>query len=338
MEFVVLGRIPNPDVCPYLPMNFSLQKSFVLGLFAAIVSGSAVQALPPIVIQVQTDQVSDVEVVATSANQSNPVQQSILDLSNAARQDSGLSTLSFSAELNAAAQRHANDLAKGAQFSHTGSDGSTMQERVQDSGYKYWSIAENIYYQAPRNQPERAVQGWLKSPGHRRNLLNSKFTQMGVGYARNGTKHYYVQVFGTPQEKVATSATQSNSVPQSILDLSNAARQDVELSTLRFAPALNVAAQRHATDLANGAKFSHTGSDGSTMKERVQDSGYKYWSIAENIYYQAPENQPERAVQGWLNSPGHRRNLLNAGFTEMGVGYATNGRDHYYVQVFGTPQ
>ncbi len=184
-------------------MRFSVQKSLFLGLLAATVSGGAVQALPPIVIQVQSEQAPEAaepaEVVATSINQSNPVQQSILDLSNAARENSDLGRLSFSTELNAAAQRHANDLANGAQFSHTGSDGSSMKDRIQDSGYKYWSIAENIYYQSPRNRPERAVQGWLKSPGHRRNLLNARFTEMGVGYATNGRDHYYVQVFGTPQ-------------------------------------------------------------------------------------------------------------------------------------------
>lgn len=184
-------------------MRFSLKNSLVLGLLAAAVSGGAVQALPPIVIQVQAEQATEVaeanEVVATSVNQTNPVHQSILDLSNAARQDADLGQLSFSTQLNAAAQRHANDLAAGAKFSHTGSDGSTMKDRVVASGYDYWTIAENIYYQAPRNRPERAVQGWLKSPGHRRNLLNARFTEMGVGYATNGRDHYYVQVFGTPQ-------------------------------------------------------------------------------------------------------------------------------------------
>lgn len=180
-------------------MRFSLKKSLILSLVATTVSAGAVQALPPIVIQAQAPQTSGTKVVGRAVNQSNPVQQSILDLSNSARQQSKLGTLRFSTQLNAAAQRHANDLAQGAKFSHTGSDGSTMKDRVVDSGYKYWSIAENIYYQAPRNQPERAVQGWLKSPGHRRNLLNARFTEMGVGYASNGRDHYYVQVFGAPQ-------------------------------------------------------------------------------------------------------------------------------------------
>jgi len=186
-------------------MRFDLKSSVVLGLLAAAVGGGAVQALPPVIIQVQPNleaaptSATSVAPVAIAENTPSSEQQDILTLSNQARQDAELNTLSFSTELNAAAQRHANDLADGAKFSHTGSDGSTMKERIQDSGYKYWSIAENIYYQAPRNRPERAVQGWLQSPGHRRNLLNGKFTEMGVGYATNGRDHYYVQVFGTPQ-------------------------------------------------------------------------------------------------------------------------------------------
>ena len=182
-------------------MRFSLKQSLGLALLAAMVSGGAVQALPPVVIQAQAEaeQAARSTVIAAAAGRSNPVSQSILSLTNQARSESKLGSLSLSNQLNAAAQRHANDLASGAQFSHTGSDGSRMVNRVEDAGYAYRSIAENIYAQSPSNRPERAVQGWLRSTGHRRNMLNGKFTEMGVGYATDGRSHYYVQVFGTPQ-------------------------------------------------------------------------------------------------------------------------------------------
>lgn len=127
------------------------------------------------------------------------VSQSILDLTNRARRQAQQGSLSLDSKLSAAAQRHADDLARGAQFSHQGSDGSTLVDRVKGSGYAYWTIGENIYYRSPNNSPDEAVQGWLRSPGHRNNMLNGTFTQLGVGYATSGDRHYYVQVFGKPQ-------------------------------------------------------------------------------------------------------------------------------------------
>ncbi len=123
----------------------------------------------------------------------------------------------------------------------------------------------------------------------------------------------------------------------SLFQFSNDARVKAKQNALTLSPQLSAAAQRHANDLANGAKFSHTGSDGSQMGDRIKATGYVFRTAGENIYMQAPRNGPADAVKGWLNSPGHRANLLSNKFTEIGLGYASNGNKHYYVQVFGTP-
>lgn len=88
--------------------------------------------------------------------------------------------------------------------------------------------------------------------------------------------------------------------------------------------------------------FSHTGIDGSTMVQRIQTTGYQFSSAAENIA--AGYTTPEQVVAGWMESPGHRANILNPNLTEIGVGYyflendtANINYNHYWTQNFGTP-
>lgn len=124
----------------------------------------------------------------------------------------------------------------------------------------------------------------------------------------------------------------------SLLTLTNAERTKAKLGNLRLNTKLAAAAQRQADDMARSGQFSHTGSDGSQMGDRVKSSGYRFSLAAENIYMQSPSNRAERAIAGWMNSKGHRENLLNGQFTEIGLGYASRGNQHYYVQVFGKPR
>jgi uncharacterized protein YkwD len=75
------------------------------------------------------------------------------------------------------------------------------------------------------------------------------------------------------------------------------------------------------------------------MESRIQETGYAFSAIAENVAGGQPT--PESVIQTWLNSSGHRRNMLNPEYTEIGIGYATNSSSqytHYWTQVFGTPR
>jgi len=96
---------------------------------------------------------------------------------------------------------------------------------------------------------------------------------------------------------------------------------------------------RHAADMAKNSYFSHTGLDGSTPAARVTRNGYKYRATGENIA--AGQTTPEEAVAGWIKSPPHCENLMNAVFTEMGVAYSVNRASEmgvYWAQTFGTPR
>lgn len=103
--------------------------------------------------------------------------------------------------LAAAAERHAEDMARNNYFSHHGRDGANPAQRVERAGYRYRSTGENIAA-GTQMQAEDAVAGWIKSPGHCANLMNPGFTEMGAAFAvdhRSDMGIYWAQSFGTPR-------------------------------------------------------------------------------------------------------------------------------------------
>jgi uncharacterized protein YkwD len=85
--------------------------------------------------------------------------------------------------------------------------------------------------------------------------------------------------------------------------------------------------------------FAHEGYDGSTPAQRVAATGYRYQLVGENLA-SGPESAAE-AVAGWLASPGHCENIMDARFSESGVAYAANNSGTprvYWVQEFATPR
>ena len=127
----------------------------------------------------------------------------VVKLTNNERAKAGLQPLKLNDRLVDAAQDHSDDMAKDDFFSHTGVDGSSVSDRVKASGYQYSTTGENIA--AGQTTAAAVVRGWMNSPGHRANILNPNYTEIGVGYEylQNDTgsvnyNHYWTQVFGTP--------------------------------------------------------------------------------------------------------------------------------------------
>ncbi|SFR28218.1 Uncharacterized conserved protein YkwD, contains CAP (CSP/antigen 5/PR1) domain [Lentzea waywayandensis] len=135
----------------------------------------------------------------------------------------------------------------------------------------------------------------------------------------------------TPQ---ATAAT----VQEDVIARTNAERAKAGCPALRQNAALSTAAQRHSADMATKNFMSHTGSDGSTMVIRIERAGYTRWTrAAENVA--AGHATAADVVRGWMNSSGHRANILNCALRDIGVGhqYRQNTRyGHYWTQDFGT--
>lgn len=119
--------------------------------------------------------------------------QRVFDLLNNERFRAGLSLLRLNSKLIAAAQAHSNDMARHNRLSHTGSDGSLMVDRMRRYGYNYRWAGENIAY--GQTSAQEIMQSWMNSAGHRQNILNPKFRDVGIAYAYGNT-FYWTQNFG----------------------------------------------------------------------------------------------------------------------------------------------
>ncbi len=120
---------------------------------------------------------------------------------------------------------------------------------------------------------------------------------------------------------------------QEVVTLTNAERTAAGCAPLEWDDRLHQAAREHSTDMATHNYFSHTGRDGRSPFDRMRDAGYPN-PAAENIAmgYQTPA----QVVEGWMNSDGHRRNILNCQYRTIGVGLAYDERGRpYWTQVFG---
>lgn len=127
---------------------------------------------------------------ATAATTGSLPAQGLGAALNAARAAEGLAPLRENARYGAAAQAHANDMARSGQFSHVGSDGSRLADRVRAQGCTYRMLAENIAF-GQRSEAE-VLAGWLGSPGHRSNIMVARADAYGLGKAGI----YWVMVLG----------------------------------------------------------------------------------------------------------------------------------------------
>lgn len=118
--------------------------------------------------------------------------EAVTSLVNAARRDAGLSELELDADLCAAAQARAQEIAQS--FSHTRPDGSSCFTILEEFGVSYRAAGENIAM--GQRTPEEVMDGWMNSSGHRANILNGTFTSIGVGYYVDGAgAAHWVQIF-----------------------------------------------------------------------------------------------------------------------------------------------
>ena len=105
---------------------------------------------------------------------------------------------------------------------------------------------------------------------------------------------------------------------------------------LKWNPLLEKAAAAHAQDMADKNYFRHENSDGRDMAGRVEQAGYRYRAVGENIL--AGEPTARAAIATWLAAPGHCKNIMDTVYTEVGMAYAANQHSQYgvyWVQNFG---
>jgi uncharacterized protein YkwD len=108
----------------------------------------------------------------------------------------------------------------------------------------------------------------------------------------------------------------------------NAARARHGLSALRLNGKLSTAARRHSRAMVRERFFSHDSPNGITFVDRIRAAGYlegaQSWSLGENIAYGSSSRSTPRSIgRSWMNSPGHRANILSRGFRQIGIGIAS---------------
>ena len=123
---------------------------------------------------------------------------SIVQLTNAERANVGLAPLRVSTQLMQAAQIQADQMARLGRLEHelSGAKYPTPSDRLAAVGYRWQTYGENIAMGQP--SASAVLDSWMHSSGHRGNILNGRFQEIGVGYAHDSAgRPYYVQVFGT---------------------------------------------------------------------------------------------------------------------------------------------
>lgn len=126
------------------------------------------------------------------------IERETFDLINLQRIEHGLAPLMWDPKLAELARVHSQNMARHGFFSHVGLNGRTVDARAVDSGIDDWrGIGENIAFnQGIENPASFAVEKWILSPGHRRNLLDRRWKQSGLGVAvTEDGKYFFTQVF-----------------------------------------------------------------------------------------------------------------------------------------------
>jgi uncharacterized protein YkwD len=267
----------------------------------------------------------------------------LLELINGERREAGAPPLRLSRPLTQAAQEHAEEIArKGSARLEAGPPGA-MRKRIERAGYDAHAWTESL--SVTPGGASTAIRSWKRNdPQTFRRLLSAEYRDLGIGLDRLRGTPLYVFLFAVPQGDYFTRETGGirdlDRVRAEMLARVNEARRKAGAKPLRSDSRLDRAAQRHAEDMLARGYFAHESPEDKTVRQRSKEAGYDWRTIGENI----AEGQftVDEVMTTWLNSPGHRRNILDPRFEELGVGLALgrpNGRYRVlWSQAFGTPR
>ena len=133
----------------------------------------------------------------------------------------------------------------------------------------------------------------------------------------------------TPDEPQAPTAEE---LEARVFELTNMERINRGIAPLAWNPSLAQAARLHSEDMSENGFMCHMGSDDSSPMDRMERVGFRFMRAAENVAF--GQRTPEQVIEAWMDSDGHRRNILDPNLTEIGVGFY----DYSWTQKFGTPR
>jgi uncharacterized YkwD family protein len=177
--------------------------------------------------------------------------------------------------------------------------------------------------------------------------LQKYFANLGIKFSTNTTTQTQTQQPAqtttqtntqTPAQQPATTTEQTQTTTsgslsayeQKVVDLTNQERAKYGLAALKVDTALSQVAREKSLDMNKNGYFSHTSPTYGSPFDMMKQFGISYQYAGENIAM--GQRTPEEVVQAWMNSEGHRKNILSANFNYIGVGYVEQG--NYWTQMF----
>ncbi|AXG82090.1 CAP domain-containing protein [Streptomyces paludis] len=250
-------------------------------------------------------------------------------LVGAERARAGLAPVSVDARLSAAARAHAAAMARQRRLDAEGDDGVSVFQRITAGGYRYLRIEQHLV-SGPRT-PGDFVAYCLSDDATGGPPRDPALTEAGIGRhtdPRSGDV-YWTALWAVPFTADGLARTTAE-----VLALTNAERTAAGLRPLAADARLATAAQDFSADMAARAFYAHTSPEGLQPWDRAARAGAGHRGIGENIA--CGQRTAREVVRGWMDSPGHRANILKPGFTHLGVGYAGGGpAGTYWTQLFG---
>lgn len=270
------------------------------------------------------------------------VRRDLVLLLNREREQAGAPPLAPSGPLHQVAQARAEEIqAQGGMPAEA--DAMNLFRKIQvqlaKAGYSAHGWAESLTT-APTGL-EAAVASWKQEDPTYKQAMDVDYQNVGIGVAQLGKSPLYVFLFAWPRSEYYARETAGlaslEAVRQEMLERINTLRREAGRPPLTLEPRLTTSAQAHADDMLTRTYYSHVTPEGTPPRQRMLAAGYSGEIVAENIA--AGQTSVELAVDAWMHSTEHRRNILDPRFQEIGIGMAVGSYEHKYkilwVQNFG---
>ena len=262
----------------------------------------------------------------------NVFEREVFDLINAERSKHGLPLFIWDDKIASVSRARSLHMARGDFFENPNPDGSTIAEMLEKEGIVHNGLVEIFY--SGIGATKAVVNHWMDDPETKARILDEGYTNLGIGFHEGKWSLAFISTTGASGSAQAGSLMpdtldiDSDAFEKEVLDLVNIERSNHGLGLLIWDDKLASVARAHSADMARRNFFDHTSPDGATPVERLNNAGIVYRFYGENCAM-GPRT-PKKAVDGWMNSPGHRANILNAKHTHLGVGF----HKYYWTQVF----
>ena len=251
-------------------------------------------------------------------SQNNNEADEILKMINEERKKAGLTEYKTENSLQNAANQRVREIANG-----VGKSTALKDNNIQFSSYSENSIIANMNVNDIFNQV-------LKN--NRSLILSKTFTHAAVGvYENNGKKYWVMMYVASRNNDITREKLDIDKERKRVTELANIARKDNRVSSsLTLDSKLSEAAQKRAEELIK--LFSHTRPNNTSFITVLKDYKVEYTTAGENIAN--GQADADDVMKSWLNSPGHRANILNGKFGKIGVGVFEYNNTLYWVQIF----